>query len=75
MSAASTVASHAFWTDESGDRARTVFSAEGIRCAVQPLDRAGARLLAGIERVNVNVATSRVCVDWASRPQSASRRS
>ncbi len=58
-------ASHAFWTDESGGRARTVFAAGGIRCASCSRSIEGAiRALPGIERINVNVATSRVCVDW-----------
>ena len=65
MSTVAAASAHAFWASESGGRARTVFAAEGIRCAScsRSIERAvGA--LPGIARVNVNVATSRVCVDW-----------
>ncbi|MEJ1961653.1 MAG: cation-translocating P-type ATPase [Gammaproteobacteria bacterium] len=65
MVATTAPGAHAFWESESGGRARTVFAAEGIRCAAcsRSIDRA-LRALPGIEAVNVNVATSRVCVDW-----------
>ena len=54
-----------FWTDESSGRTRAVFAAEGIRCAAcsRSIENA-VRALPGIERVDVNVATARVCVDW-----------
>src|SRR5687767_10413447 len=44
---------------------RAVFAAEGIRCAScsRSIERAIAAL-PGISRVGVNVATSRVSVDW-----------
>ncbi len=65
MNATTAMRSHAFWASESGGHARTVFAAEGIRCAAcsRSIERA-VRALPGIEQVNVNVATSRVCVDW-----------
>jgi P-type Cu2+ transporter len=64
---------HAFWANETGDQARTVFAAEGIRCAScsRSIERA-IRALPGVDKVNINVATSRVCVDWdASKSQLA----
>lgn len=57
---------HVQWTGEDG-RARTVFAVEGMRCAgcARSIERAiGA--LDGIERVQVNVATARVAVDWCA---------
>ncbi|MEP7242059.1 MAG: cation-translocating P-type ATPase [Gammaproteobacteria bacterium] len=65
MVAVAALGSHAFWTNESGGHARTVFAAEGIRCAAcsRSIERA-VRTLPGIEAVTVNVATSRICVDW-----------
>jgi len=65
--------SHAFWSNETAGRARTVFAAEGIRCAScsRSIERA-VLALPGIDKVNINVATSRVCVDWdASKSQLA----
>jgi len=56
--------SHVQWTGEDG-LTRTVFAVEGMRCAgcARSIERAiGA--LDGIERVQVNVATARVAVDW-----------
>jgi P-type Cu2+ transporter len=73
MSTRATTSAHAFWASESGGHARTVFAAEGIRCAScsRSIERALLEL-PGVERVNVNVATSRVCVDWdPSRSQLA----
>ena len=65
MSATATSRSHAFWTNEAGGHARAVFAAEGIRCAScsRSIERA-LHSLPGIDRVSVNVATSRICVDW-----------
>ncbi len=65
MTAAAARDAHAFWSDAPSGRARAVFAAQGIRCAAcsRAIERA-VRELSGIERVDVNVATSRVCVDW-----------
>ena len=65
MSAAATTAIHTLWSDRSHGRARAVFAAQGIRCAncSRSVERA-VRGLPGIERVDVNVATARVSVDW-----------
>lgn len=56
---------HAFWTNAGDGRSRTVFAAEGIRCAScsRSIEKA-VSALPGVTRVNVNVATSRVSVDW-----------
>jgi Cu2+-exporting ATPase len=65
MTAATTSSAHAFWSNTASGRARAVFAAEGIRCAScsRSIERAlGA--VPGVARVNVNVATSRVCVEW-----------
>jgi Cu2+-exporting ATPase len=53
------------WTDDTHAHSRTVFAAEGIRCAScsGSIERAICAL-PGVDRVSVNVATSRVCVDW-----------
>jgi len=73
MTTVTAFSAHAFWANETGGHARTVFAAEGIRCAScsRSIERA-VRGLPGIEKVNINVATSRVCVDWdASKSQLA----
>jgi P-type Cu2+ transporter len=69
VSTATTFSAHAFSSAaEAGaaaGHARAVFAAEGIRCAScsRSIERAvGA--MPGVARVNVNVATSRVCVEW-----------
>lgn len=56
---------HALWTRTADGRARAVFAAEGIRCAAcaRSIERA-VSALDGIDGVHVNVATSRVTVDW-----------
>jgi Cu2+-exporting ATPase len=56
---------HTLWNDRSHGRARAVFAAKGIRCAScsRTVEKA-VRQLPGIENVDVNVATGRVCVDW-----------
>src|SRR5690348_9542998 len=65
MAAVAASSTHAFWSNASTGRARAVFAAEGIRCAScsRSIERA-LSALPGIARVNVNVATSRVCVEW-----------
>lgn len=65
MTAATALGGYNFWTDESGRHARAVLAAEGIRCAAcsRSIERA-LRGIAGVDRVTVNVATSRICVDW-----------
>jgi len=65
MVAISTLSTNAFWTNESRGHSRAVFAADGIRCAAcsGSIERAVNRL-PGIERVSVNVATARVCVEW-----------
>src|SRR5690349_10567739 len=64
MAAAAASTTHAFWST-GGGRARAVFAAEGIRCAScsRSIERA-VSALPGIARVSVNVATSRVSVEW-----------
>jgi Cu2+-exporting ATPase len=65
---------HALWSDRSSGRSRSVFAAQGMRCAAcaRSIERAVATV-PGVEHVQVNVATARVCVDWraneASLPQ------
>jgi len=56
---------HTLWSDAKQGRARAVFAAAGIRCAScsRSIEK-GIRALPGIERVDVNVATARVAVDW-----------
>jgi Cu2+-exporting ATPase len=56
---------HSIWRDDASGTAHAVFAAEGIRCAGcrGTIERA-VRALPGVERVDVNVATSRVSVDW-----------
>jgi Cu2+-exporting ATPase len=65
MTNAAASATHAFWADARDGRSRTVFAAEGIRCVScsRAIERA-VSALPGVTRVNVNVATSRVSVDW-----------
>jgi len=65
MTAATTSSAHAFWSNAAAGRARAVFAAEGIRCAScsRSIERALGGV-SGVARVNVNVATSRVCVEW-----------
>jgi Cu2+-exporting ATPase len=59
---------YAIWTSGDGERARTVFAAEGIRCvACSRAVEQNVRALDGIQRVDVNVATARVCVEWVPR--------
>src|SRR5215213_4905652 len=55
----------AFWANERLGQARAVFAAEGIRCGncSRSIERS-VSALPGVERVNVNVATARVCIDW-----------
>src|SRR4051812_18428393 len=62
---AAAFSSHAFWSTTGDGRARAVFAAEGIRCAScsRSIERALGSV-PGVARVNVNVATSRVCVEW-----------
>jgi Cu2+-exporting ATPase len=59
---------HAFWTNAGRSQARAVFAAEGIRCAgcSRSIERS-LNAVDGVQKVNVNVATSRVCVDWDPR--------
>ncbi len=56
---------HAFWTDEARGLSRAVFAAQGMRCAAcaRSIERA-IRALPGVERADVNVATTSVSVDW-----------
>jgi P-type Cu2+ transporter len=56
---------HALWSDASGGRARSVFAAQGMRCAAcaRSIERA-VQAVPGVAQVQVNVATARVCVDW-----------
>lgn len=65
MSTTPAATSHAFWASETDGRARAVFAAEGIRCAAcaRSIERA-VSAVSGVERVQVNVATARVAVDW-----------
>jgi Cu2+-exporting ATPase len=58
---------HTLWSDTKQGRARAVFAAAGIRCAScsRSIEKA-IRALPGIDRVDVNVATARVAVDWDS---------
>ena len=56
---------HTLWSDAEQGRARAVFAAAGIRCASCSRSIESAiRALPGIDRVDVNVATARVAVDW-----------
>jgi Cu2+-exporting ATPase len=68
MSAAAFAApsGYAVWTSENGERARAVFAAQGIRCAAcsRAVEKQ-VRTVAGVQRVEVNVATARICVEWA----------
>ena len=52
-------------SDADGRHKRAIFAAQGIRCAScsRSIERA-LRALPGVERVDVNVATARVSVDW-----------
>src|SRR5512139_3869147 len=65
MTAASTFSQHAFSSATGAGHARAVFAAEGIRCAScsRSIERV-VSALPGVARVNVNVATSRVSVEW-----------
>lgn len=56
---------HTLWSNNASHHSRAVFAAEGIRCAAcsKTIEKA-VRALPGVEHVNVNVATARVCVDW-----------
>lgn len=65
MNAVASTAIHTLWSDRSQGRARAVFAAQGIRCAncSRSIEKA-VRQLPGVERVDVNVATARVAVDW-----------
>src|SRR5262245_50440261 len=73
MNAIASTGIHTLWNDRSHGHARAVFAAQGIRCAncSRSVEKA-VRQLPGIERVDVNVATARVAVDWdAARTQLA----
>ena len=62
MSSAS--AAHLSWQQE-GDQARTLFFAEGMRCAnCAAAIRREVGALPGVERIDVNLATSRVSLAW-----------
>lgn len=65
MTTAATSGAHGFWANADAGRARAVFAAEGIRCAScsRSIERA-LNAVPGVSRVSVNVATSRVCVEW-----------
>src|SRR4051812_28384801 len=65
MNAVASAGIHTLWNDRSHGRAHAVFAAQGIRCAncSRSVDKA-VRQLPGIDRVDVNVATARVSVDW-----------
>lgn len=67
----SSAATRAIWSTRSGDHARAVFAAEGIRCAAcsRTIERA-VTALPGVEHINVNVATARIGVEW--RPSTTS---
>lgn len=57
-------ASHLSWQQD-GDHARTLFFAEGMRCAnCAAAIRRKVGALPGVERIDVNLATSRVSLAW-----------
>lgn len=65
MGGAAAARAEGFWSHSEGNQARTAFAARGIRCAScsKAIERAvGA--VPGVRRVQVNVATSRISVDF-----------
>jgi Cu2+-exporting ATPase len=61
---ASAAAAHLRWQQD-GDHARTLFFAEGMRCAnCANAIRRRVGELPGVERIDVNLATSRVSLAW-----------
>jgi Cu2+-exporting ATPase len=67
VASAATARVEGFWSHSEGNQARTAFAARGIRCAScsKAIERAvGA--VPGVRSVQVNVATSRISVDFDS---------
>ena len=61
---AGSAAAHLSWQQD-GDHARTLFFAEGMRCAnCAAAIRRKVGALPGVERIDVNLATSRVSLAW-----------
>lgn len=62
--AMSSATAHLQWQQD-GDHARTLFFAEGMRCAnCANAIRRKVGVLPGVERIDVNLATSRVSLAW-----------